>query len=157
HQRSCTRWLLTLVGLLAAATASNGQGNLLRNSDFQDDWLTLLPELKNHHWNYTTEVFNRRDYVPDGWRLSGKWEWLDAGRPHGQRRLVLSGGSRAVQAVNWITVNNPRKLEGWPDAGGYPVAEFPRSKASLNLVRDLTLRVRLSGKGVGKNAGALTL
>src|SRR5262245_5865824 len=94
HQRSCTRWLLTLVGLLAAATAANGQGNLLRNSDFQDDWLTLLPELKNHHWNYTTEVFNRRDYVPDGWRLSGKWEWLDADRPHGQRRLVLSGGSR---------------------------------------------------------------
>src|SRR5438045_5481248 len=34
-----------------------------------------------------------------GWRLSGKWQWLDADRPHGQRRLVLSGGGRAVQAV----------------------------------------------------------
>src|SRR5215472_12548684 len=66
-----------LVVLLATGAAAAGPGgNLLRNGDFQDDWLTLLPELKNHHWNYTTEVFNRRDYNPDGWRLSGKWEWL---------------------------------------------------------------------------------
>src|SRR5438128_6345470 len=153
HQRSCHRGMLTLAALLAVVTAANAQGNLLRNGDFQDDWLTLLPELKNHHWNYTTEVFNRRDYNADGWRLSGKWQWLDADRPHGQRCLVLSGGGRAVQAVNWITVNNPRVLEGWPDAGGYPRAEFVRSKFPTHLVRDLTFHVKLSGKGVAKNGG----
>ena len=64
--------LLSLL-LLVTTTAAVRGDNLLRNGDFQDDWQTLLPELKNHHWNYTTEVFNRRDYNPDGWRLSGKW------------------------------------------------------------------------------------
>ena len=64
-----------------------------------------------------------------------------ADRPAGQRRLILSASGRAVQAVNWITVNNPRKLAGWPDAGGYPSAEFVRSKNPLALVRDLTLRM----------------
>jgi hypothetical protein len=144
-----------LVLLLTASV--HGEGNLLRNGGFQDDWLTLLPELKNHHWNYSTEVFNRRDFNPDGWRLSGKWQWLDADKPRGQRRLVLSSGARGVQSVNWITVNNSRKLQGWPDAGGYPAAEPARSKNPLALVRDLTFRVRLSGKGVPKNGVALTV
>src|SRR5438128_8603516 len=120
HQRSCHRGMLTLAALLAVVTAANAQGNLLRNSDFQDDWLTLLPELKNHHWNYTTEVFNRRDYNPDAWRLSGRWEWRDADQPRGGRRLILASPSRAAQSVNWVTVNNSAKLVGWPDAGGYP-------------------------------------
>jgi hypothetical protein len=155
HEQRCRRVVLALAVLLAVVGGARGQGNLLRNGDFQDDWLTLLPELKNHHWNYTTEVFNRRDFNPDGWRLSGKWQWLDADRPAGQRRLILSASGRAVQAVNWTTVNNPRKLAGWPDAGGYPSAEFVRSKHPLALVRDLTLRVRLSGRGVPKNAGKI--
>ena len=70
------RWMLAMLAVLLAVTGgARGQGNLLRNGDFQDDWLTLLPELKNHHWNYTTEVFNRRDFNPDGLRLSGQWQW----------------------------------------------------------------------------------
>src|SRR5262249_59210986 len=126
------------------APAALAQGNLLRNGDFQDDWQTELPELKNHHWNYTTEVYNRRDYNPDGWRLSGKWEWRDADRPRGQRRLVLASPARAVPSVNWVTVNNSAKLAGWPDAGGYPAAEPARSKNPLPLVRHLTFPARLS-------------
>lgn len=138
-------------------SAAHGQANLLRNGDFQDDWLTLLPELKNHHWNYTTEVFNRRDYNPDGWQLSGNWKWQSADLPRGQRRLTLAGGSRAVQGVNWITVHNPAKLSGWPDAGGYPTAEAVRSKTPLALVRDLTFSVRLAGKDVPTGAGTITV
>src|SRR3954468_9808632 len=116
--------------LLAMMTASMAwaDGNLLRNGDFQDDWLTLLPELKNHHWNYTTEVFNRRDFNPDGWRLSGRWAWRDADHPTA-RRVTLAAPARAVQTVNWVTVHNPKKLAGWPDAGGYPTPEAVRSKA----------------------------
>jgi hypothetical protein len=144
--------LFVLLALPASAEA-----NLLRNGDFQDDWLTLLPELKNHHWNYTTEVFNRRDFNPDGWTFSGKWQWLDADRPRGQRRLVLSSPSRVVQSVNWITVNYSARLSGWPDAGGYPTAEAVRSKNPLSLVRDLTFRVTLRGTTVPKNAVTLTV
>src|SRR5438874_1527165 len=143
---------LCCVLLLAVASGARGEGNLLRNGDFQDDWLTQLPELKNHHWNYTTEVFNRRDYNPDGWRLSGKWQWLDADKPRGQRRLVLSSPSTVVQWVNWGVVHNSKKLAGWPDAGGYPTAEEVTSKNPAGLVRDLTLRVRLSGTNVAKDA-----
>src|SRR5262245_63725575 len=114
---------ILLVALLVGSAAAGPGGNLLRNGDFQDDWLTLLPELKNHHWNYTTEVYNRRDYNPDAWRLSGKWEWRNSDLPRGQRRLVMRSPSRAAQWVNWITIHNPAKLSGWPDAGGYPSAE----------------------------------
>src|SRR5437763_14615303 len=92
-KRSPLLFGLVTILFLTPEPALAQNGNLLRNGDFQDDWLTLLPELKNHHWNYTTEVFNRRDYNPDGWRLSGKWQWLDADRPRGQRRLVLSSPS----------------------------------------------------------------
>src|SRR5947207_1041488 len=127
-------------------------GGLLRNGDFQDDWQTLLPELKNHHWNYSTEVYNRRDYNPDGWRLSGKWEWRDADKPRGQRKLVLAAPSRVVQSVNWVTINNSAKLSGWPDAGGFPTAEAIGSKKPEQFVRDLTFRVKLSGKDVPKDA-----
>src|SRR5215210_1946811 len=100
--------MYTLGCVIALALA--GEGNLLRNGTFQDDWQTRLPELKNHHWNYTTEVFNRRDFNPDGWALSGKWQWLDADKPRGQRRLVLSSPSTVAQWVNWGVVHNPRKL-----------------------------------------------
>src|SRR5947208_2364829 len=151
HGRNGIGALLVVLLATGAAPAQRG-GNLLRNGDFQDDWLTLLPELKNHHWNYTTEVFNRRDYNPDGWRLSGKWQWLDADKPRGQRRLVLSSPSTALQWVNWGVVHNPRKLAGWPDAGGYPSAEEVSSKKPAGLVRDLTFRVRLSATNVAKDA-----
>lgn len=115
----------------------------------------MLPELKNHHWNYTTEVFNRRDYNPDAWRITGKWEWRDADKPRGERRVVLSSGSRAAQAVNWVTVHNPKKLVGWPDAGGFPEAQAQRSTNALALVRDVTFAVRLTAQEVP--AGAVTL
>src|SRR5213082_29046 len=101
---------LSCILLLAVGSAAHADGSLLRNPDFQDDWQTLLPELKNHHWNYTTEVYNRRDFNPDGWRLSGKWRWQDADKPRGQRRLILSSPSKAVQSVNWVTINNSAKL-----------------------------------------------
>ncbi|MBM4068983.1 MAG: hypothetical protein FJ271_08580 [Planctomycetes bacterium] len=145
------------VAALFFSSVAYGQGNLLRNGDFQDDWLTHLPELKNHHWNYTTEVYNRRDYNPDGWRLTGKWQWRDADRPRGQRALVLASPSRAAQWVNWLTIHNPAKLVDWPDAGGYPSAEAVRSKNPLALVRDLTFRVRLSAREVPKNGVTLHL
>src|SRR4051812_32481365 len=142
---------------LALVSAANAESNLLRNGDFQDDWQTQLPELKNHHWNYTTEVFNRRDFNPDGWTLSGKWQWLDADKPRGQRRLVLSSPSRIEQRVNWVTIHNSAKLSGWPDAGGFPTPEAVRSKNALAVVRGLTFRVRLSGKDVPKDAATLTV
>ena len=90
-QRSPTFSFFSLLALAAglalagvASAQSQGPGNLLRNGNFQDDWLTMLPELKNHHWNYTTEVYNRRDYNPDAWRITGKWEWRDADKmPYG--------------------------------------------------------------------------
>ena len=149
------RCILTLLLLLLASTA-RADGGLLRNGDLRDDWLTLLPELKNHHWNYTTEVYGRRDYNPDGWRLSGKWEWRDADHPT-NRRIVLASPARAVQSTNWVTIHDPKKLAGWPDAGGYPTPLAVRSKAPLELVRDLTFRVRLAGKGVPREAVSVSV
>src|SRR5438105_14773229 len=115
-------WYLGIV--FVTASAAWADGNLLRNGDFQDDWLTLLPELKNHHWNYTTEVFNRRDYNPDAWNCSGSWQWENADGPRGGRHLKLSAPAAEVnQSVNWASVHNPASLSGWPDAGGYPTEE----------------------------------
>lgn len=154
---------LVLTVSLAVTSISLGAekapaGGLLRNGDFQDDWLTILPELKNHHWNYTSEVYNRRDYNPDQWTLSGSWQWKDADAPRGRRRLILSGpGATVSQSVNWVTVHNPARLAGWPDAGGYPAEEPRRSKNPLALVRDLTLRVKLTGQGVVDKAGEIVL
>src|SRR5688572_25111250 len=149
------RSIYCVLAMLTAST-SWAQGNLLRNGDFRDDWMTLLPELKNHHWNYTTEVHGRRDYNPDGWRLSGQWEWRDADQPT-NRRLVLGSPARVAQSVNWVTVHNPAKLAGWPDAGGYPTPEPVRSKAPHVFVRDLTFRLRLAGKDVPKGAVTVTV
>lgn len=131
------------------------QGNLLRNGDFQDDWITYIPELKNHHWNYTTEVFNRRDFNPDGWKITGSWEWKDSDKPRGQRRLILNSPSKASQAINWIAIHNPKKLEGWPDAGGYPSVTPVFSSKPLSLVRDIVFSARISGKDVPKDAFSL--
>src|SRR6187402_1486131 len=146
-----------LLCVLLLPSLTFAAGNLLRNGDFQDDWQTLLPELKNHHWNYTTEVFNRRDYNPEGWSLQGNWEWRDADQPRGRRRLFLTARSMAAQTVNWVTIHNPAKLSGWPDAGGYPTAEAVRSKQPLACVRDLTFRVRVTGTSVPAGACKLTV
>lgn len=158
---SAAGFALTVTSPSVAAPPADGiaNGGLLRNSDFQDDWTTHLPELKNHHWNYTTEVFNRRDYNPDGWWLNGSWDWLDADKPIGSRRLVLRGPNAVVtQTVPWVQVHNSKKRPvGWPDAGGYPPEESRRSKTPLAFVRDLTFRVRVSAKDVPENAGEIVV
>ena len=144
-----------LMGLYPAKGYS--QGNLLRNHDFQDDWITYLPELKNHHWNYTTEVFNRRDYNPDGWRITGTWEWKNPDKPRDQRRLSLGTPSKASQITNWITIHDPKKLSGWPDAGGYPSASNLRSSKPDKLIRDLVFSAKITGKNIEKESVAFSV
>src|SRR5262249_22766050 len=129
--------------------------NLLRNGDFQDDWITLLPETKNHHWCYASEFYNRRDDNPDGWTCRGSWEWPE-GAP--ARRIVRPGPAAPLtQRVNWVAAHDDRKLEGFPDAGGFPVLRPQRSRAPLRLVRDLRFRVHLKGSDLAANAGALEI
>src|SRR5262245_23477804 len=109
---TCSLRTLVLLGLLLNPATALAQGNLLRNARFQDDWLTLLPENKNHNWNYSSDFYHRRDYNPDGWDLKGTWQLLEADAPWGQRRLVLEGPeARASQAVNWGAIHDPRALE----------------------------------------------
>jgi hypothetical protein len=147
--------LLFLAALLAVSLAGPvaADGNLLRNADFQDDWLSLLPELKNHHWCYSSEFYNRRDFNPDGWTCKGTWRWLDADKPAGQRRLSLQGPAEIAQRVNWVAIHDDRSRAGFPDAGGFPSLKAQRSLQPLRLVRDLTLRVRLAGQDVPADAG----
>src|SRR5262245_25154855 len=64
-----TAWVPTVTAPAART------GNLLRNAAFQDDWLSLLLETKNHHWCYASEFYNRRDENPDGWTCRGSWLW----------------------------------------------------------------------------------
>ena len=107
--------------LALLSIALPARANLLRNGSFQDDWITRLPETKNHHWCYASEYQNRRDYNPDGWSLSGSWGWENADAPAGLRRLVLQGPrATVVQRINWVLVHDDRKLEGFADAGGFP-------------------------------------
>jgi hypothetical protein len=150
------RW--ALLALLTAAPAAPAQapGNLLRNGDFQDDWLTLVPETKNHHWCYSSEFYNRRDFNPDGWSCAGSWEWRDAAAPRGGRRLVLRGPSATIrQRVNAVLVHDDRVMGSMADAGGYPSMKPQRSRVPERLVRDLTVRVRLRGRAVPAKAGAV--
>lgn len=140
------RWprcsLVALVGLLllpagaVAADPTNPPGtNLLRNGDFGDDWITLLPETKNHHWCYSSEFYNRRDYNPDGWICRGSWQWRQADGPRSERRLVLAAPQASVmQRVNWAGVHDDRKLSGFPDAGGFPELQGTSSTRPLTLV-----------------------
>ena len=148
------RVLILLSLLLTAAVLA--QGNLLRNPAFQDDWTTQLFETKNHHWNYSSEYQNRRDYNPDGWWCKGSWSWENADAEPGKRRLVLQGPNAVVtQRVNWVMVNDDRQLAGFPDGGGFPDVVTQRSSNPLALVRDLTLRVTLRGIGVPEGAGTV--
>src|SRR3974377_1892443 len=114
---------LALMGLLLATSAGRGQpsGSLLRNGSFQDDWLTLLPETKNHHWCYSSEFYNRRDFNPDGWTCKGSGQWLNAVARYGPRRLVFKGPvAQLAQRVNWVMVHDSRSMGNMADAGGYP-------------------------------------
>src|ERR1700752_3986005 len=118
--RLAIRHLLFLVCLAGVAGAEES-ANLLRNADFQDDWLTLLPENQTLHWSYLPTFANRRDFNHDGWSLHGSWRWLDTDAPPGKRRLVLEGRKVEIrQRVNWVAVHDERALAGFPDAGGFP-------------------------------------
>lgn len=144
--------------LIPAAASAQAPGNLLRNGDFQDDWITLLPENKNHHWCYASDLYHRRDFNPDGWNCQGSWQWQEADAPAGQRRLILHGPTGEItQRVNWVAIHDDRGREGFPDAGGFPGIKPQRSLRPLRLVRDLTFRVRVRGQGVPAKAGSLTL
>jgi len=148
------RQLILLSLFLASVVLA--QGNLLRNSAFQDDWASQLFETKNHHWNYSSEYQNRRDYNPDGWWCKGSWVWENADAEPGKRRLVLQGPNAvATQRVNWVMVNDDRQLTGFPDGGGFPDVATQHSKNPLALVRDLMLRVTLKGTEVPEGAGAI--
>src|SRR5262245_58203835 len=146
--------LLVLVGTGHAQAPSSG--NLLRNSRFQDDWLTLLPELKTLNWNYVMDFYHRRDFNPDGWDLKGNWTWDNADAPHGQRRLILQGPQATLtQDVNAWGVHDPKQLAGSPDTGGYPALVAVGSPEAKRLLRDLTLRVRLRGQDVPDRGGTV--
>jgi len=148
--------LALVISLFSGTPAADA--NLLRNGSFQDDWLTLLPENQNHHWCYSTGFQNRRDYNPDTWTLSGSWRWRNADGPRGSRRLFLEGPrSEVSQRVNWITVHDDRRRDGFPDAGGFPAPVLQRSLDPLALVRDLTLRIRVRGEDVPKDGARLEL
>ena len=145
--------LIAIAPLYAADT-----GNLLRNGNFQYDWLSQLAETKNHHWCYSSEFYNRRDFNPDGWQCTGSWQWLNAEAPYGQRHFVLSGPSAQVrQTVNWLLVNDERKSENFPDAGGFPAAVVVTSSCPEKLMRDLTVRVRVKGQDVPTNGVTLSV
>lgn len=147
--------VVTLIAAIPASAVAQPAGNLLRNGEFQDDWITFLPETKNHHWCFPSEFFNRRDYNPDGWYCKGAWDWHNADAPWGQRRIVVSGPAELYQRVNWIAIHDDRQLGGFPDAGGFPVMKVATSKRRERLARDLAFRVKLAGTDVPKGAGAL--
>lgn len=141
---------------LGGVAAGQTSGNLLRNADLQDDWITFLPETKNHHWCYSSEFYHRRDYNPDGWFCKGSWQWQNADAPAGQRRIILQGpNGELVQRVNWVMVHDDRARGGFPDAGGFPSAKPQRSTQPLRVVRDLTFRVRLKGQNLADKAGTI--
>lgn len=131
--------------------------NVLRNSRFQDDWLTMLPELKTLSWNYVMDFYHRRDYNPDGWTVQGSWIWQLADLPAGQRRFVLSGpAASATQHVNVWGYHDSAQREGFPDAGGYPKLVAATSPQAAKLLRDVTLRVRLRAADVPEGAATLS-
>src|SRR6266850_719758 len=100
-------WVSLACLLLAGSPLCAQHGNLLRNGNFQDDWITLLPQTKNHHWCFPSEFYNRRDYNPDCWYCKGSWEWQNADAPRGERKLILKGPSaEVVQRVNLFAIHD---------------------------------------------------
>jgi hypothetical protein len=148
-------WALTFLLIFGGPTW--GQGNLLRNGSFQDDWLTLIPENKNHHWCYSSEFYNRRDFNPDGWTCKGNWHWQNADAPYGQRVLQVKGPATLTQRVNWVLVHDHKNIGNMADAGGFPQMSPTRSRFPERLVRDLTFRVGLNGTNVPEKAGVIEL
>lgn len=135
-------------------THAQSSGNLLRNGDFQDDWITNLPDNKTMHWTYIQDVYNRRDFNPDGWTCSGSWRWDNADAPRGERKLVVNGpNAKLMQRINWCVVHDQKQGPGFPDAGGYPAALPLRSRKPERLLRDLTLTVRINGKNIPDKGG----
>lgn len=155
------RHFLVAAALLLTSVSAMGQGtaNLLRNADFQDDWLTLIPKNKNHHWVYFSDFYNRRDFNPDCWTLVGSWDWRDSDKPRGQRRMVLRGPSATLtQQINWAAIHDDRIAGGGsPDMGGFPGLAPQRSLRPERLVGDLTLRVRVKGTNIPASAASIQL
>ena len=138
---------LTLLAFFAAPAVGQAPANLLRNARFQDDWLTLLPENKNHNWNYATEFYHRRDYNPDGWTFKGSWQWLDADARWGQRPCCRRRRPRGAERSAGAPSTTER--EGFPDAGGYhagcrrsktPGASFATSSCACIKGQDVPAR-----------------
>jgi hypothetical protein len=71
--------------------------------------------------------------------------------------MVITGPAVLSQRVNWVAVHDDRQLEGFPDAGGFPVMKPAASDRAGALMRDLTFRVKLAGTNVPKDAGQLHL
>ncbi len=141
-----------------AARPGARANNLLRNACFQDDWLTLLPQPQTLHWAYANGFYNRRDFNPDGWSCTGNWQWADADRPKGERRLILGAPvAQVMQRVQWFAVHDDQRVMDFPDAGGFPQLHPLSSPRPERLVRDLTLRVRIKGHGVPADAGSIQL
>ena len=149
--------VLALVCAIALC-ATDAAANLLRNPEFQDDWATALPQSQTLHWSYPYDYQNRRDYNPDGWHLTGSWDWRGADAPAGERRLVMHAPDAEItQRVNWVAVHDDRQTEGFPDAGGFPSFAEVRSARPLAVVRDVTLRVLVDARDVPAEAAKIAV
>jgi hypothetical protein len=68
---------------------------------------------------------------------------------------VEAPSAEVRQRVNWAAVNDAHKLEGFPDAGGFPSFAAVTSERPLALVRDLVFRVRAKGSEVPDGAATI--
>lgn len=162
------RWLSIFIASLAAVAPFSQQAaaqqdderpaNLLRNGQFQDDWMTHAPQTKTLHLSFSSEYQNRRDYNPDGWWSRGSWRWENADGPAGSRRFFVTGPKASVtQRVNLFALHDDRKLGGFMDGGEFPLLVDVRSREPLNAVRDMTLRLKIKGDKVPEGAASATL
>lgn len=132
--------------------------NMLQNADFQDDFVTLMPENKTLSWCYFPDHFNRRDYNPDGWSCTGNWGWENADAVPGQRRLMLQGtGTEISQQINWGIYHDDRNKYRGADDGGFPYDLTLTTHEPLRMVRDVEFRVYVKGTNVPSNAGSMKL
>ncbi|MCI0462034.1 MAG: hypothetical protein L0Z62_34210, partial [Gemmataceae bacterium] len=117
-----------------------------------------MPQNQTLHWAYANTIYNRRDFNPDGWHCKGSWQWLDAEKPRGQRRLLLGpANAELTQRLHWFAIHDHRRVTGFPDAGGFPELQPLYSPAPERLVRDLMLRVLVRGAEIPANAGGVEL